>query len=24
VSWDLDAACVSLWVNQQNLVEAPK
>ena len=24
VSWDLDAACVSLWVSQQNLVEAPK
>ena len=24
VSWDLEAACVSLWVNQQNLVEAPK
>jgi hypothetical protein len=22
VSWDLDAACLSLWVNQQNLVEA--
>jgi len=24
VSWDLDAACVSLWVSQQNLVEAPR
>ena len=24
VSWDLDAACVSLWVGQQKLVEAPK
>ena len=24
VSWDLDAACVSLWVSKQNLVEAPR
>ena len=24
VSWDLDAACVSLWVGQQKLVEAPR
>jgi hypothetical protein len=24
VSWDLDAACLSIWVSQQNLVEAPK
>lgn len=24
VSWDLDAACVALWVGQQKLVEAPK
>jgi hypothetical protein len=24
VSWDLDDACVSLWVSKQNLVEAPR
>jgi hypothetical protein len=24
VSWDLDAACVSLWAGEQKLVEAPK